>query len=92
MLALVDMYHYVFLIGPTPASFSFIFGLFKQILQIFTTIICKKCPSSILCQDSNPQPLEHESPPITTRPGPRPKSVSLSLEVVLKINYNLFGL
>ena len=29
----------------------------------------KKCPSSIWCQDSNSQPLEHESPPITTRPG-----------------------
>ena len=27
------------------------------------------CPSSIQHQDSNPQPLEHESPPITTRPG-----------------------
>ena len=29
----------------------------------------KKCPSSIWCWDSNPQPLEFESPPITTRPG-----------------------
>ena len=25
------------------------------------------------CWDSNPQPLEHESPPITTRPGLPPK-------------------
>ena len=24
---------------------------------------------SIQCWDSNPQPSEHESPPITTRPG-----------------------
>ena len=31
-----------FLKGPTPASFSFIFGLFKQTLQIFTTNICEK--------------------------------------------------
>ena len=27
------------------------------------------CPSSIRCRDSNPQTLECESPPITTRPG-----------------------
>ena len=27
---------------PTPASFSFIFGLFKQTLQFFTTNICEK--------------------------------------------------
>ena len=30
--------------GPTPASFSFIFGLFKQTLQIFTKNICEKNP------------------------------------------------
>ena len=29
----------------------------------------KKGPSSIWCQDLNPQPLERESPPITTRSG-----------------------
>ena len=28
---------------------------------------------SIQCWDSNPRPLEHESPPITTRPGLPPK-------------------
>ena len=28
-----------------------------------------KCPSSILCRDSSSRPLEHESPPITTRRG-----------------------
>ena len=27
------------------------------------------CPSSIWHRDSNPQPFEHESSPITTRPG-----------------------
>ena len=27
----------------TPATFSFIFGLFKQILQLFTTNQCEKC-------------------------------------------------
>ena len=30
---------------------------------------CEKCPSSIWGWDSNPQPLEHESPPVTARPG-----------------------
>ena len=29
--------------GPTPASFSFIFGLFKQTLQLFVTNKCEKC-------------------------------------------------
>ena len=47
------------------------FCLIKQTVQFFTT---NKCPSSIQCWDSNPQPSEHESPPITTRPGLPPKS------------------
>ena len=29
----------------------------------------EKCTSSIQCWESNSQPLERESPPITTRPG-----------------------
>ena len=61
---------YVFLNGPSPASFSFIFGLFQtNINTILQQINVKKCPSSIRCRDSNPRPLECESPPITTRPG-----------------------
>ena len=38
---------------------------------IQTTNICEKnlCPSSKWHRDLNPQPPEHESPPITTRPG-----------------------
>ena len=43
--------------------------LFKQTLHFFTTNKCEKYPSSIWCRDSNQWPLEHESPPITTRPG-----------------------
>ena len=55
--------------GPTPASFSFIIGLFKQTsLQFFQQMYVKKCPSSIWYRDSNPQPLERDSLPITTRP------------------------
>ena len=29
----------------------------------------KKCPSSIRRWDSNSQPCDYESPPLTTRPG-----------------------
>ena len=36
---------------------------------ILQQINVKKCSSSIQRKDSNPQPLERESPPITTRPG-----------------------
>ena len=49
-------------------------GLFRSFQTnntIFTTNQCEKmsCPSWIRRQDSNPRPLEHESPTITTRPG-----------------------
>ena len=54
--------------GPTPASFLFIFGLFKQAIHYLQQIV-KKCPSSIQCWDPNPQPFEHELSPVTTRPG-----------------------
>ena len=57
-------------IGPTPASFLFLFSVFfKQTLQFLQQINVKKCPSSIRRRDSNPRPFEHESSPITTRPG-----------------------
>ena len=51
--------------GPTPASFI---GYFRS-FQINITIYVKKYPSSIRCLYSNPRPSDHESPPITTRPG-----------------------
>ena len=34
------------------------------------TNVLSKYPSSMCCRDSNPQPFEHESSTITTRPGP----------------------
>ena len=49
--------------------FLIYFHLFKQTLQFLQQIYARKCPSSIQCWDSNPQPSEHKSPPITTRPG-----------------------
>ena len=56
--------------GPIPASFSVYFRSFQtNIVTIFTTNKCEKCPSSIRCRDSNSQPSDHESPPLTTRPG-----------------------
>ena len=63
------------------ASFSFIFGLFKQTsLQFLHQIYVKKCPSSIRYRDSNLRPSERESLPITTRPGlpPMPQDLSSS--------------
>ena len=45
------------------------FCLFWTNITILTSNKCEKCPSSIWCWDSNLQPSEHESPPITTRPG-----------------------
>ena len=49
-------YALLFLNGPAPASFSFIFGLFKQTIQFLQQIYVKKYPSSIRCRDLNPQP------------------------------------
>ena len=46
-----------------------LFSSFQTLITIFTTNKCEKCLSSIRCRDSNSQPLEHESPPITTWPG-----------------------
>ena len=42
---------------------------FKQTIQILQHINVEKCSSSIRCWDSNSQPSECESPPLTTRPG-----------------------
>ena len=54
-----------------PSLFSNYFRSFQTNNKIFTTNQCEKmsCPSSIRGRDSNPRPLEHEPPPITTRPG-----------------------
>ena len=54
------------------------FRLFKQALQFFQQIYVKKCPSSIWCRDSDPQPLERESLLITTRPALPPHSIVTS--------------
>ena len=48
-------------------------------ITILTTNICGKmlCPSSNRRWDSNPRPLEHKYPSITTRPGLPPLAVLL---------------
>ena len=61
-----------------PGLFFIYFRLFKHTPQFFTTNKCENCPSSIWCWDSNSWSLEHESPPITTRPGLPPFTSNLS--------------
>ena len=43
--------------------------LFQTNITSFTTNYFEKCPSSRQYWDSNPRPFDHDSPPITTRPG-----------------------
>ena len=54
--------------------------LFKETLKFLQQINVKKCPSSIRYWDLNPQPSEHESPPLTTRPGLPPTRISYITE------------
>ena len=77
--------------GQSRHLLPFIFGLFKQTsLQFLQQIYVQKCPFSIWCLDSNSLCSEHESPPITTRPGLPPlgfgfyvNPATLKLEPVL---------
>ena len=69
----------------TPASFSFIFVFFKRTLQFLHQLNVKKCPSSIRCHDSNSQPSDYESPPLTTRPGLPPFILEFLLKTVASI-------
>ena len=56
-----------------PVLFFSYFRLFKHTIQVLQQINVKTSPSRIRCWDLNPQPLKHESPPTTTRPGLLPK-------------------
>ena len=51
--------------------FFYLFSFFQTNTSTLTTNICEKmlCPSSIWPRGLNPQPLEDESPPKTTRQG-----------------------
>ena len=52
-----------------PRPLFCLFLSFQTNNTILTTNKCKKCPSSIQRQDSNSQPSDYKSPPLTTRPG-----------------------
>ena len=54
-----------------PFLFLIYFCLFKHTIQTLQLKGLQKCPSSIWCWNSNSQPLEHQSPLITTRLGVR---------------------
>ena len=56
--------------GQPRPLFVYFWSFQTNIITIFTTNQCEKmsCPSSIWRQDSNSQPLDHESSPMTTRP------------------------
>ena len=64
--------------NPGRPFYHFFWSLQTNIITIFATCICEKCPSDIRCRDSNPQPLENESPPITTTPGLPPTQDNFS--------------
>ena len=57
------------------------FCLFSSFQTNTTKCICERCPFSIRCQDSNAQPSDYESPPITTRPGLPPNICMLYLQM-----------
>ena len=52
-----------------PRPLFHLFLSFQTYYIFYNKYACEKCPSSRQCRDSNSRPLEHESPPITTRPG-----------------------
>ena len=59
---------------PRPLFRLFSVSIQQTSLQLLQQIYVKKCPSSVQCRDSNPQPLERESLPITSQPGLPPSS------------------
>ena len=52
-----------------PRSFFHVFLSFQTNITILTPNKYEICPSSIRRWDSNSQPSDSESPPLTTRPG-----------------------
>ena len=71
-----------------PGPLFHLFSSFQtHITNITTNRYVKKCPSSIRCWDSNSRPLEHESLPITTRPGPQNGGLEISPHLTKKYFY-----
>ena len=50
------------------ALFFHLFCIFNTHYKFYNKYVCEKCPSNIWCRDMNLRPLEHEPPPITSRP------------------------
>ena len=69
-----------------PGLFFIYFHLSKHTFLFLQIINVKKCASRIWCRDSNSRPLEHESPPITTRPGQEYKLNQGKIPQIQKIN------
>ena len=67
-LSEIVVFMYFFKVGNPWPLFN-LFSSFQTISKILQQIYVEKYPSSIRCWDLNPQPLKHESPPITTRQG-----------------------
>ena len=62
-------------------SFTFVFS--NKHYKFLQQINVKNCPSSIRRRDSNYQPSDYESLPLTTRPGLPPCDCSLPKQLVL---------
>ena len=62
-----------------PSQASLFLTLLKQRLQFLQQSKSEKYPRSVRGRDWNPQPLENESSPITTRPGLSPKLLNCLL-------------
>ena len=71
-----------------------LFSSFQTHITIFTTNrYVKKCPCSIQSRYSNSQPLEHDSSPITTRPGlPSAPVTTVSFEQIKVCRISVFKL
>ena len=63
------IYHFYTFYKWAIPGLSFVFLSFQAIITIFPTNTCEKMSIEYPALGLNPQPFEHEFPPITTRPG-----------------------
>ena len=72
-----------FLMGQ-PRPLFCLFLVFSNKQYIFTTNQCEKCSPSLRYCNSNPRPLERESPLITARPG-LPPNIIIVMYIISRI-------
>ena len=77
-----ETFLFIFKKGLNLVSFNLFSSFQTHITNFITNRYLKKCPPSIWCKNSNSQPLEHESPPLTTRPGLPPTNIFIMLMFV----------